>query len=48
MVIAFIQDNTNGATLNLQYKVNEDHQQAMYNGGSETRIVAGVTNHYYQ
>ena len=47
MVIAFIQDNTNGATLNLQYKVNEDHQQAMYNGGSETRIVAGVTNHYY-
>ncbi|MFZ0829456.1 MAG: hypothetical protein WAO02_18755 [Verrucomicrobiia bacterium] len=48
MVIAFIQLGTNGATLNFQYKVNEDHQQYMYSGGGpDTRIEAGITNHYY-
>lgn len=51
MVIAFIQLGSSNATLNFQYKVSEDHQQAMYSGGNETRVDTsvnpGITNHYY-
>jgi hypothetical protein len=37
-VIAFIQVDTNNNTiLHFQYKVNEDHQQAMYSGVNEAR-----------
>jgi hypothetical protein len=46
-VIAFIQLGADGAIMHLQYKVNEDHQQAMYTGVNETRVEAGITNHYY-
>ncbi|MEY2430007.1 MAG: hypothetical protein QOJ40_2892 [Verrucomicrobiota bacterium] len=35
--LAYIQGNLNNATMRFRYKVNEDNQQAMYSGGSETR-----------
>jgi hypothetical protein len=35
--IAYVQGNSSSATMRFRYKVNEDHQQAMYSGGSETR-----------
>jgi len=48
MVIAFIQDNTNGRhpefTIQGQRKI---INRPCITAGSETRIVAGVTNHYY-
>jgi hypothetical protein len=48
MVIAFVQLNTNGATMHFQYKVNEDHQQAMYSGsGPDTRAVGTNTYNLY-
>jgi hypothetical protein len=33
--IAYIQGTANNATMRFRYKVNEDHQQAMYSGGNE-------------
>lgn len=42
-----IQGNATNAVLQFQYKVNEDHQQAMYSGGNETRTSATETNNYY-
>ena len=36
-VIAYVQGSPNQATLRFRYKVNEDHQQAMYSGGNEIR-----------
>lgn len=42
-----IQGNATNAVLQFQYKVGEDHQQAMYSGGSETRATATETNNYY-
>jgi len=36
-VVAYIQGNNNSAILRFRYKVNEDGQQAMYSGGTETR-----------
>ena len=35
--IAFIQGNANSALMRFQYKVNEDHQNQMYGGGTEGR-----------
>jgi len=44
MVIAFIQLSTNGAVLNFQYKINEDHQQAMYSGAAPYTNAPGSWN----
>jgi hypothetical protein len=49
-LIAYIQGSSSSATLHFEYKVGEDHQQAMYSGGSETRTIgtpATSTNNYY-
>jgi hypothetical protein len=47
MVIAFVQYLTNNtAVMHVQYKVNEPSQQAMYSGGTDTAIVAGVSTNY--
>jgi hypothetical protein len=42
-----LQGNANSATMHFQYKINENNQQAMYGGGSETRVNASTTNNYY-
>jgi hypothetical protein len=36
-VLFYLQGSTSTATAHFQYKVNEDHQQAMYSGGNEPR-----------
>ena len=37
VALFYLQGSTTSATAHFQYKVNEDHQQAMYSGGNETR-----------
>lgn len=46
--IFYLQGNNASATAHFRYKINEDHQQAMYSGGNETRTPGGsITNNYY-
>ena len=46
MVIAFVQDLTNGnSILHFQYKINEPSQQGMYSGNTNV-VEGGVTNNY--
>jgi len=37
VVVCYIQQGLTNAIMRFQYKVNEDHQQAMYSGGNEAR-----------
>lgn len=37
VVIGYLQGSPSNAIFHFEYKVNEDHQQAMYSGGTETR-----------
>jgi len=48
-IIVYVQSNGKGtATMHFQYKINEAYNNAMYNGGSQTIALAGVsTNTYY-
>ena len=47
VALIYLQGSLTNATMHFQYKVNEDHQQAMYSGGSETRSDgATFTNNY--
>jgi hypothetical protein len=44
--IFYLQGNSSSATAHFQIKVNEDHQQQMYSGGTETRVFPNSTNNY--
>jgi hypothetical protein len=46
-IIFYVQGSPTNALGHFEYKVNEDHQQAMYSGGSETRTSGGNTYNYY-
>jgi len=46
-IIFYVQGSPTNALGHFEYKVNEDHQQGMYNGGSETRTSGGNTYNYY-
>jgi hypothetical protein len=46
-IIFYVQGSPTNALGHFEYKVNEDHQQAMYGGGSETRTSGGNTYNYY-
>jgi hypothetical protein len=46
-IIFYLQGSPTNALGHFEYKVNEDHQQAMYSGGSETRTSGGNTYNYY-
>lgn len=42
-----LQGSPTRGLMQFQYKVNENNQQAMYTGGSETRTAGNLTNNYY-
>ena len=42
-----LQGSPTSGTMQFQYKLNEDHQQAMYGGDTETREIPGVSTNTY-